>query len=125
MFWWWGTPFIAKAPACPGCAWKLHGLRSLSFTVTMAIAVAALWLIWPSIKVSVPRGLQKWAMMAIALVCLIPQFILEALFAKPFEITAYSDSVDYEFTSKEYAVDFAILNTDAEWVKVNGEIINH
>jgi hypothetical protein len=54
LLWWWGKPFVAKAPAC----------------------------------------------------------------------TAYADSVDYEFTSKDYAVDFATLNIDAAWVKVNGEIIN-
>ena len=63
-------------------------------------------------------------MMAIALVCLLPQFILEVFFAKPFDVTAFADSIDYEFTSKEYAIDFAMLNVDAEWVKVNGEIIN-
>ena len=124
LLWWWRKPFITKAPACSGCAWRLHGLRFLSFTVTVAITVAALWLIWPSIENSVPRGLRKWAMMAIALVCLLPQFILEVFFAKPFDVTAFEDSVDYEFTSKEYAIDFAMLNVDAEWVKVNGEIIN-
>ena len=63
-------------------------------------------------------------MMGLALVCLLPQFIFEVFFAKPFDITAYADSVDYEFTSKEYAVDFAMLNVDAGWVKVNGENIN-
>jgi hypothetical protein len=43
---------------------------------------------------------------------------------EPFDITAYAESVDYEFTSKDYAVDFATLNIDAAWVKVNGESIN-
>ena len=61
--------------------------------------------------------------MGLALVCLLPQIIFEVLFAKPFDITAYADSVDYEFTSKDYAVDFALLNSNAAWVKVNGEVI--
>jgi len=26
-------------------------------------------------------------------------------------------------SSKDYAVDFAMMNTNAEWVKVNGEVI--
>ena len=63
-------------------------------------------------------------MMGLALVCLLPQFIVEVFFAKPFDLTAYADSVDYEFTSKEYAVEFAMLNTDAAWVKVNGESLD-
>lgn len=124
LFWWWGKPFIAKAPSCAGCAWKLHGLRFISLAVTIVITVAAFWLIWPHFKEAVPRGIRKWAMMGLALVCLLPQIIFEVLFAKPFDITAYAESVDYEFTSKDYAVDFAMLNANAEWVKVNGEVIN-
>lgn len=124
LLWVWGTPFVAKAPACSGCAWKLHNSRFISLVVTLAIAVAALWLFWPHVKDSVPHGLRKWAMMGLALACLLPQIILEVFFAKPFDMTAYTESVDYEFTSKDYAAEFATLNLDAEWVKVNGEIIN-
>lgn len=62
-------------------------------------------------------------MMGLFLVCVLPQVIFEVCFAKPFDITADADSVDYEFTSNEYAVAFAILNKDAAWVKVNGETI--
>jgi len=29
-------------------------------------------------------------------------------------------SVDYEFTWKDYAVDFVVLNHDAEWAKIKG-----
>ena len=115
---------MAKAPACSRCAWKLHGFRLLSLAVTITIAVVALWAIWPNIKDSVPRGLRRWAMMAIALVCVLPQCIFEIFFAKPFDVTAYADSVDYEFTSTEYAFEFAMLNSEAEWVKVNGELID-
>jgi hypothetical protein len=124
LLWWWGKPFVVKAPACGGCGWKLHGLRLLSLCVTIAIGAAMLWLIWPTVKDMVPRGLQKWAMMGLALVCLVPKLIFDIFYAKPFEITAYADNVDYEFASQDYAVKFAMLNIDAEWVKVNDEIIN-
>ncbi len=124
LFWWWGTPFVAKAPACRDCAWKLHGRRFVSLLVTSVIAVVVLWLIWPQVKDSIPRSIHKWAKMGLALMCLSPQFLFEVLFAKPFDLTAYADSVDYEFTLKDYAVVFATLNLDAEWVKVNGEILH-
>ena len=42
----------------------------------------------------------------------------------PFDITVFADSVDYEFKSKDYAVEFAVLNIDAEWVKVDDQVIN-
>jgi hypothetical protein len=62
-------------------------------------------------------------MMALGLICLLPQVIFEVFYAKPFDVTAFAESVDYEFTSKDYAIDFAVLNRDAKWVKVNGNAI--
>lgn len=124
LLWWFGKPFVVKAPACTGCAWKLHGLRFISLIATISITVVVLWLVWPQLKDSVPPGVHKWAMMGLALVCLLPQVVFEVFYAKPFDITAYAESVDYEFTSKDYAIDFAMLNDDAAWVKVNDQIIN-
>ena len=63
-------------------------------------------------------------MMVLAVICLLPQIIFEVFFAAPFDVTAYAESVDYEFTSQSYAEDFAKLNQEAAWVKVNGEPIS-
>ena len=68
--------------------------------------------------------MRKYAMAGLVLLCLLPQLIFEDFFARPFGITADVDGVDYKFTSKDYAVDFAKQNIDAMWVKVNGEFIN-
>lgn len=123
LLWWWGKPFLVQAPACRGCAWKLHGQRLLGLCSTIAICVAVLWLLWPQVKNSVPPGLQKWVMMGAVLFCLIPKVMFDIFFARPFEVTAYADSVDYQFSSKNYALKFADLNVDAEWVKVDDEIM--
>ena len=72
---------------------------------------------------SSPLCVLLWAMMALVVLCILPQIIFEIFFAKPFDVTAYAESVDYEFTSKDYATEFAMLNHDAAWVKVNGEPI--
>jgi hypothetical protein len=121
LLWWFSTPFMVKAPACDTCGWKLQGLRLLSLLVTVAISVAVIWFGWPLVKDSVPQGLQKWALMGLAVICLLPQIIFEVFYAPPFDITAFSASVDYEFTSPNYATEFALLNRDAEWVKIDGE----
>ena len=68
--------------------------------------------------------MRKWAMMGLALACLLPQFVFEFFFARPFDVTAYAQSVNYAFTSKDYAFDFVMLNQDAEWIKVNDESID-
>ena len=119
-FWWFGRPFSVKAPACPSCAWKLHGMRFLSLLVTMGIAVVVAWFIWPHFKESVPSGLQRWAKLGLALACLMPLLLFEVYFPKPFDVTAYAESVDYEFKSIDYAFDFVTHNRDAEWVKMDG-----
>jgi len=56
--------------------------------------------------------------MGLALLCLAPQIIFEAYFPKDFDITAFSDSVDYEFRDEDMAYEFAELNEDATWVEI-------
>ncbi|MCC6125616.1 MAG: hypothetical protein IT426_11680 [Pirellulales bacterium] len=123
LLWLIGKPFIVKAPACRRCSWYLFFARYLSLSITLGIIYAAFWLAVPLLPEGIPRSIKKWAVMGIVLLCLLPQIIYEVFFPKPFDITAYPDSVDYEFANKELVGDFVVLNRDAEWVKVNGEKI--
>lgn len=122
--WCFGSACTVRAPACNHCGWRLHAGRFLSLAITIAIAAAAIWFIWPLFADAVPRSLRKFAMMGLALVCILPQIIYEVAYPKPFDITAYSDSVDYEFADEEYAIEFAALNHDADWVKIEGVPVN-
>ena len=45
---------------------------------------------------------------------------LSGFFPRPFDITAFSDSVDYSFRDRKAAFTFAISNSDAAWTKVDG-----
>jgi hypothetical protein len=122
---WWGKMLVVKAPACPFCAWKLQGLRALGLAVTVAGMVAIVWLDGPQLKGVVPPGLQKWVLAGLALACLVPQLVFETFYARPFDVTAYDDSVTYEFTSADYALEFVLLNASAAWSKVNGRQFDH
>jgi len=99
-------------------------MRIFSLLVTLGLSFAALLLIWPYVSDSVPRSVRKWVGVGIAIVCVLPQIIFEVLFPKPFDISAYSDSVDYEFASIDYAIAFAQSNSDADWVKVDGHVVD-
>lgn len=121
LFWWLQRPFIVRAPACNWCGWKLHRLRLLSSLITISIAVVALWYLWPYLGQHVPRALRPVAGTALVALFLMPLWVLEALFASPFNATVHPESVDYEFTAKDYALEFVMLNSDAEWIRVNGE----
>jgi hypothetical protein len=99
-------------------------MRVVSLIVMLALSFAAFFFIWPFVKDSVPPGIRRWVGVGIALVCVLPQVIFEVLYPKPFDITAYADSVDYEFASVEYAIEFAAENRDAAWVKVDGSLLD-
>lgn len=86
--------------------------------ITLAVAALFLFLAWPYLNDLVARPLRKWVAMALMLVCLCPYFLWEVFFPPSIDITAYSESVDYEFRDADYAYEFAELNGDAEWVKI-------
>jgi hypothetical protein len=85
----------------------------------IALAIVVVFFIWPHIDSHVPRMLRRWAGTAFALLCLLPYFCWEAIFPPRFDVTAYSESVDYEFADSRYAEEFAELNTNAAWVKID------
>jgi hypothetical protein len=48
--------------------------------------------------------------MGIALICLVPWLAWETVFPPPIDLTAFSETVDYEFRDPEYAEEFMELN---------------
>jgi hypothetical protein len=116
--WWYSKPFIVKAPACAACSWRLHGNRFFTLLVTILLVVVAIWIVWPMFADMVPRSVRKWAALGLGLVCLSPFILIQVFFPPAFDITAFSDSVDYEFRDSQLAYEFANLNDDAAWVKV-------
>ena len=118
LLWIFGKPFTVRAPACKFCAWRLHLQRFLGFLGTIVLLVVVFLLLWPLVSDYLPRTGRRWFMMIFGVVCLIPYCLVEAFFPKPFDITAFRDSVDYEFRDKVMAYEFAQLNEDAAWVKI-------
>ena len=82
------------------------------------IGFAFMFLVWPYIGDWFAPAIQKWVAMGMMLICILPLIIWEVVFPPSIDITAYSKSVDYEFRDSGYAEEFAELNQDAEWVKI-------
>ncbi len=60
---------------------------------------------------------KRWIATGIAMLCLLPLIVWETIFPTPIDLTAFSESVDYEFRDADYAAEFASLNnskTDEE-----------
>lgn len=53
---------------------------------------------------------KRWIALGIAMLCLSPLIVWEVLFPPPVDLTAYSNTVDYEFRDADYAAEFASLN---------------
>jgi len=114
-----GRGFTVHVPACSRCGWRIRCQRVGGILLTLAIAAAFMFFVWPHLDDFVARSIRKWVAMGLILVCLAPYFLWEVLFPPSIDITAYPDKVDYEFRDPEYAYEFAALNEDADWVKVD------
>ena len=118
LLWMFGNPFTVKAPACSSCGWRLHLKRLVNLLITVGLIAVAFVYLWPLVSDQLPRTARNWIMMGLGLLCLTPQIIYEVFFPHPFDITAYSNSVDYEFRDEDMAYEFAELNDHAAWVKI-------
>ena len=119
VLWIFGRGFSTRVPACHSCSWKIRAQRLGGLLLTIMIAALFLFFVWPYLEGAVAPSLRKWVAMGLILICLAPLFIREVLWPPAICITAFKDSVDYEFRDGDYAEEFAELNEDAEWVKLS------
>jgi len=108
-FWSFGRRFRVDVPACDSCrdrmcrAWWLR-LAVNAVVVAIGVGLALYLLRWYQ------GPFKRWFALGIALICLLPVILWEVFFPRPIDLTAYADTVDYEFRDPEYAEEFAELN---------------
>lgn len=116
---WFGRPFTVHVPACKSCRLTMRLQRYASFAITIALLFLAWEFVVPELSEDYTRSTRRWLMLGVGLLALTPQILYEVFFPRPFDLTAYSKSVDYEFKDEAYAHEFATLNEDAAWVKIS------
>jgi hypothetical protein len=108
-FWVPGRRFAVDVPACPPCARHLRRQRLLRLVVGGAVAVAGAVVAVALLQWY--RGpMRRWLAMGITLVCMLPYILWETFSPPPFGLTAFAETVDYEFRDAGYAAEFAALN---------------
>ena len=110
LTWWFGERFSVRVPACKSCAFKLQARRWGALVLFAILAFFVLGVLDPLISPHVPKPMRKWALMISVMICLVPLFLLEIWFPPAIDLTAYSDTVDYEFRDEFYALQFSLLN---------------
>src|SRR5439155_11209867 len=107
--WWFGPRFCVDVPACDGCRHTMRQQRWIRHVITwglgiIGVVVAVSLLQWY-------RGpFKRWLALGVALTCMSPWFLWETVFPPVVDLTAYADTVDYEFQNADYAREFAALN---------------
>lgn len=114
-----GRPFKVTAPACRWCGWRLQWSRLFTLLLAFVFIYVAFWILWPMFAAQVPHAIRRWVKIAFAVGCCSPVIIYEVFFPKPFGITAFAESVDYEFLDELAAYEFAQENENADWVKIS------
>ena len=104
-----GSIFLTRVPACPGCARKMQFQRALRWIVCIAICCVGVAItIWLLRNYTGPA--RVYLATGIASISIIPFVIWESIFPPAFDMTCYKKSVDYEFKDPMYAMEFEMLN---------------
>ncbi|MGL4464114.1 MAG: hypothetical protein ACRC1K_18345 [Planctomycetia bacterium] len=111
-FWTIGRRFTVDVPACESCAARMRRQRRLHFAVDV-VAIAVGVVVAGSLLQWYQGPFKRWLMFGVVVVCLLPVIWWETLFPRPFGLTAFAETVDYEFRDPVYAAEFTALNADA------------
>lgn len=109
LFWSRGRRFEVDVPACTGCSARLRRQRWGRFAVGLVVTIVGVSLAMYLLG-TFTSPLRKWLAMGIALLCLLPVVLWESLVPLAIDLTAYSETIDYEFRDAAYAYEFAALN---------------
>ncbi len=113
--WWtvvfmsWGKRFAVDAPACEACRRRLRRQWWMRLAVNVAFIAAGILAAFYVLH-GVQGGWKRPVMVGIVIVSLLPLCLWELLTPRPIDLTAYSETVDYEFRDPAYAAEFAALN---------------
>jgi hypothetical protein len=104
-----GPRFCAEVPACRLCRGRLRrgatARMILEWVLIFAGVGLATWALgWQ------PAGWGKWAIIGLGLLAVLPLLVWDQIFPPLLDLTAYSNTVDFDFRNALYAEEFRKLN---------------
>jgi hypothetical protein len=108
-FWSFGAKFSADVPACGTCSTQLRTQRLVRLAVLSAFVAVGL-IVGFTLLERYHGPFKRWLVTGIAIVAVLPVLLWETLFPPPIDLTAYSETVSYEFRNATYGEEFAELN---------------
>ena len=108
----WGE---VQVPIHNWCKWRFRGRRWLTRLAYFALIGILYWLCGSQIQEMFPRPLRRIGLKVVFTILLIPVVFIEKLFPPRFDMTVYSETIEYEFLDSDYADEFAHRNADNVW----------
>jgi hypothetical protein len=104
-----GPRFSAEAPACRECRGRLR--RGVAARIAMNWVLAFVGVGLAAWALGWQQGFWgKWMFIGLALLAFLPLLVWEHVFPPALDMTAYSETVDYDFRDAAYAEEFQKLN---------------
>lgn len=102
--------YHAEIPVCGNCRNGIVWNRRAR-VITAMISIAAGIVIGMALLEGSNAWYKRWLIMGIGLVALAPVFVWQLISPPAIELTAWKSRVDLEFKSREFASEFAELNS--------------
>ena len=109
LFWSFGKRFCVNVPVCFQCKKSMRMQRFFSLLINFLFIVIGVYVAVYLLD-SYEGSFKKWLVMGIAVICILPLITWEIFFPPSIELTAYSETVDYQFKNSDYAEEFAEFN---------------
>lgn len=109
VLWTHGARFSVEVPACEPCRHQMIRQRWVRLAVCGIFVVVGVGVAVYTLG-SLHGPIKRWLALGIALLCMLPWFAWELVSPRPIDLTAYAETVDYEFRDEAYAQEFAQLN---------------
>ncbi len=98
-------------PICQRCKWRFRLQRWGRELTGWLLMILATCLIAPHFA-DWPKGTRRFVVIGLVILVVLPHFAVDALWARYFTTTAGKDSIDYEFASLPYGLEFLALNDE-------------
>jgi hypothetical protein len=106
-----GDRFTIAIPCCRACSMRMRSRMATGIVFFVPLAMVFGWL---ALIVSHQYHLGSWAKRGVIALFLavstLPLILWHIFLPPPFDVTAFVESVDYDFRDLSYAVEFAKLN---------------
>ena len=102
-----------RVPVHSRCKWRFRMRRWIARLTYLVVTGALYYHFGEQIEAFLPISLRRIGLKIVFVILLIPLAYIEVIFPPRFDVTFFSDTVDFEFMDPDYAAKFIERNRDS------------